>query len=99
MWLSDYLDLIRLVCNNSNVFIHPEVRTNNSDPFIREGKHFHHFEIVPPIPLSYTDQNLYFQIYNKEDIILSGTNDILNIPNYRESLFEVLPTSSFEIND
>ena len=48
---------------------------------------------------SYTDQNVYFQIYNKEDTFLSGGQDIINISNYREALFEVLPTSSFEIND
>lgn len=38
------------------------------------------------------------QVYNKDSFVLPNS-DIININNYRESLFEVLPTSSFEIND
>jgi hypothetical protein len=46
---------------------------------------------------SYTDQNLYFQVYDKSHVFTP--TDLMNVTNYRESLFEVLPTSSFEIND
>ena len=46
---------------------------------------------------SYTDQNVYFQVYNPDDKLTSY--DLVNVSNYREALFEVLPTSSFEIND
>ena len=38
---------------------------------------------------SYIDPTLYFQTYNS----------FKSIPNYRESLFEILPMSSFDIND
>lgn len=32
---------------------------------------------------SYTDQNLYFQTYNKENTFPSGGQDVINISNYR----------------
>jgi hypothetical protein len=38
---------------------------------------------------SYIDPTLYFQTYSS----------FKTIPNYRESLFEILPMSSFDIND
>ena len=38
--------------------------------------------------LRYTDQNLYFQVYNIEDVYYKDTSsETLNIHNYRESLF------------
>lgn len=81
------------------VLLYPALRAGYQDSLIRKGQHFPHQQVVHPHPLRYTDPNLYFQIYNKDNLLPSGTNDCININNYRESLFEVLPTSSFEIND
>jgi hypothetical protein len=75
------------------------VRAGHPYPFLREGQHLPQQQIVSGALSSYTDPNLYFQIYNKDDLLPSASMDMININNYRESLFEVLPKGSFEIND
>lgn len=70
----------------------------------------HHLQIVLLPPLSYTDPKLYFQTYGLKDENENPNDnenehehendlDSIDVSNYRESLFEVQPTSSFEIND
>lgn len=77
----------------------PAVRASDSYSFLREGQHLPDQQVVSSGLCRYTDPNLYFQIYNKEDLLPSASNDMININNYRDSLFEVLPKGSFEIND
>ena len=49
----------------------------------------HHFQRVFPRPLSFTDPNVYYQNYENYD----------EVNFYRESLFQMLPKSNFDLHD
>ena len=85
---SDYQILFSLIINYQycNVVIDPALRPGNPDSFLLKIKHLHHKQIVTITPPSYTDPNLYFQIYDKDSHFFTY-KDHLNISNYRESLF------------
>lgn len=86
-WFEDCPEFDHIIIWVDYVLLHPALRAGYQDSFILKGKHFPYKQVVPLFRCRYTDPNLYFQIYNKDNLLPSGTNDCININNYRESLF------------
>jgi hypothetical protein len=80
------------------VLIDPKIRSDNPHPFLRILEHLPDLQILHRPKSLLPGGSSPTQVYNKDSFVLPNS-DIINVNNYRESLFEVLPTSSFEIND
>lgn len=76
------ISLIIYIIKQHHVFVDSEVWSGNQDTFLLSSKHFSDKQIVTVLSLSYTDPNLYFQIYNKNNKA-TLSSDIPNISNYR----------------
>lgn len=53
------------------------------------GQGAHHFERVQTSPFRFTDPNIYYQTYSQYD----------EVNFYRESLFQIIPKSNFDLHD
>ncbi len=65
----------------------PHPRSEHGARQVGEGTH--NFEGVQQPPLSFTDPNVYYQTYQNYD----------EVNFYRESLFQILPKSNFDLHD
>ena len=66
---------------------HPNPRCQHQPRQVSQGPH--HLQRVSPPPLSFTDPNVYYQTYENYD----------EVNFYRESLFQILPKSNFDLHD
>lgn len=68
---------------------HPNPRGEPDQVAPRVVKGAHHLEGVRHLPRSFTDANIYYQKYKDFD----------SVNFYRESLFQVMPRSNFDMHD